>query len=78
MKPFALVFWIAYRDLQHERPPARYVDGETIPQQIPWSAIAAYARFHGMNVDELKLIVWSLDALIIESGAATQETKPND
>lgn len=72
--PGSLLFWSAYADLQHERPPARYVDGEAVPQRIPWSAIAGYARYHGLNVEELKRVIWSLDDLIAEGAQGTTET----
>lgn len=66
--PGAYLFWSAYSDLQHERPPALYVDGKPKPQRIPWTAIAAYARHHRLNVDELKRVIWAMDEEII-SGA---------
>jgi len=49
--------------LQHERaPPLFNKAGKAIHQRIPWSAIAAYARHHGLDVDELKRIIWACDS----------------
>lgn len=63
----AYLFWSAYVDLQTERPPALYSDQKPVPQRIPWSAIANYARHHGLNVDELKQAVWAMDDIVIGS-----------
>ena len=74
--PAAYLFWLAYSDLQHDRPPALYYNGKPRSQRIPWTKIAQYARFHGINVDELKRVVWALDDEL--AGAATfEEEKAN-
>lgn len=66
-KWYSLQYWTAYSDLQHERPPNLYEKGtgKPIPQRIPWSAIARYATHHGMNVDELKRVIWACDSEFI-------------
>ena len=64
ISPEFSLYWTAYADLQHDRP-ASGMGGKT--RRIPWSAIAAYARHHGLNVDELKRYVWALDSELIEA-----------
>lgn len=46
------LYWNAFVDLLTER---------TTRHSIPWSAIARYADHHGVDVDELKRVVWALD-----------------
>jgi hypothetical protein len=60
--------------LQHDRPPALFVDGKPKPQRIPWTRIAHYARFHGLNVDELKRVIWALDDEIAGAVHVEEET----
>lgn len=73
-----MLYWTAYTDLQHERPPARYVEGKPVAQRIPWSAIANYARFHGLNVDELKRVIWAIDAEFIGDVREPREENGHD
>jgi len=69
------VFWTAYADLQHDRPPSG-MDGKV--RRIPWSAIAGYARHHDINVDELKRYVWALDTELIESKSVDSDAPEPD
>lgn len=73
------LYWTAYMDLQTERPPSLFKDKKTIPQRIPWSAIANYCQYHDLDVDELKRYVWALDAEMIDVMTAPEsheETPP--
>ncbi len=67
------LYWVAYADLQHERPLA--MTGGL--RRIPWSAIAHYARHHSINVDELKRFIWALDTEFIE-GTPAPDTAPDE
>lgn len=74
--PHSLMYWTAYADLQHERPPNLYdKENNPIRQRIPWSSIARYARYHGMNVDELKRVVWACDSEFIGDLSPEPEDK---
>jgi hypothetical protein len=75
IRPEFSVYWTAYADLQHDRPPPSF--SGTI-RRIPWSAIAGYARHHGMNVDELKRYVWRLDSELIESKGVDSDVPESD
>lgn len=74
MPEFSL-YWTAYADLQHDRPAPSF-SGKL--HRIPWSAIAAYARHHDLNVDELKRYVWRLDTEMIESKPVESEAPEAD
>lgn len=75
------LYWTAYMDLQSERPPSLFKDKKSVPQRIPWSAIANYCTHHGLNVDELKRYVWTLDDEMIEVATVPEshdDTPPGD
>ena len=67
------LYWSAYADLQHERPPA--MPGRP-SNRIPWSAIARYSTHHGLNVDELKRYIWALDSEFINSKPVPSDPEP--
>lgn len=67
IEPEHRLYWVAYADLQHDRPDPGLNGGM---RRITWSAIANYARHHGMNVDELKRFIWALDTEFINSKTA--------
>lgn len=66
VEPENLLYWQAYADLQHERPPT--FSGNA--RRIGWSSIAQYAKHHGLNVDELKRFIWALDSEFLQEPKA--------
>ena len=69
IEPEYQLYWTAYADLQHDRPDAGFGGGM---RRISWHSIAAYARHHGLNVDELKRFIWALDTEFIASKVAPE------
>ncbi len=61
------LYWFAFCDLLSDRPNDRNA-------RIPWSAISRYADAYGVDVDELKRVVYRLDGQLREWWKANDGT----
>lgn len=61
------VYWEAYQDLQSER--------HTPRGAIPITAILSYAQGYGLDPDQLKRIVWSVDRVLLKHWSGIDEAE---
>jgi hypothetical protein len=65
IRPEFLLYWIAWKDLQTERPGPKAL--------IPVNAIFDYATRIGVDQDRLKRIVWEVDKTLLDYWRSQEE-----